>query len=59
MKFGTKPEDFPFVPGEVLDLAVTLEAKEFRGEPQLTVSVREVKLSGLDMDQCVHTYRLY
>ena len=59
MKFGTKPEDFPFVPGEVLDLAVTLETKEFRGEPQLTVSVREVKLSGLDMDQCVHTYRLY
>ena len=59
MKFGTKPEDFPFVPGEVLDLAVTLEAKEFRGEPQLTVSVREVKHSGLDMDQCVHTYRLY
>ena len=58
MKFGTKPEDFPFVPGEVLDLAVTLEAKEFRGEPQLTVSVREVKLSGLDMDQCVHERRL-
>lgn len=59
MKFGARPEDFPFAPGDVLDLAVTLDAKEFRGEPQLTVSVREAKLSALDMDQCVHSYRLY
>lgn len=59
MKFGTAPEDFPFSPGDVLDLAVTLEAKEFRGEQKLTVSVRDIKLSGLDMDQCIHTYRLY
>ena len=59
MKFGTTPEDFPFSPGDVLDLAVTLEAKEFRGEQKLTVSVRDIKLSGLDMDQCIHTYRLY
>lgn len=59
MKFSTRPEEFPFAPGEVLDLAVTLEAKEFRGEPQLTVSVREAKLSGLNMEECVHTYRLY
>ena len=59
MKFNTRPEEFPFAPGEVLDLAVTLEAKEFRGEPQLTVSVREAKLSGLNMEECVHTYRLY
>ncbi|HIW24187.1 MAG TPA: single-stranded-DNA-specific exonuclease RecJ [Candidatus Acutalibacter stercoravium] len=59
MCFGVKPEEFPFVPGETLDLAVTLEAREFRGEAQLTVSVREAKLSGLDMDQCIHTYRVY
>lgn len=59
MKFGMRPEDFPFVPGEILDLAVTLEAKEFRGEQQLTVSIRDMKLSGLDMDRCAHSYRLY
>ena len=59
MKFGMRAEEFPFVPGETLDLAVTLEAKEFRGEPQLTVSVRDMKLAGLDMDRCVHSYRLY
>ncbi len=59
MRFGMKPEEFPFAPGEILDMAVTLEAKEFRGEPQLTVSVRDVKLSSLDMGTCVHDYRLY
>ncbi len=59
MKFGMRPEEFPFVPGEILDLAVTLEAKEFRGEQQLTVSIRDMKLSGLDMDRCAHSYRLY
>lgn len=59
MRFGMKPEEFPFVPGEILDMAVTLEAKEFRGEPQLTISVRDVKLSSLNMDDCAHTYRLY
>ncbi len=59
MRFGMKPEEFPFVPGEILDMAVTLEAKEFRGEPQLTVSVRDMKLSNLDTDACVHSYRLY
>ena len=32
MCFGVKPEEFPFVPGETLDLAVTLEAREFRGD---------------------------
>lgn len=59
MRFGMKPEEFPFVPGEILDLAVTLEAKEFRGELQLTVSVRDMKLSNLNTDECVHSYRLY
>ena len=28
-------------------------------EDQLTVSVRDVKLSGLDLDQCIGSYRVY
>ena len=59
MRFGMKPEEFPFEPGAKLDLAVTLDLREFRGEDQLTVSVRDIKLSGLDMDDCIHSYRIY
>ena len=59
MRFGVRPEEFPYSPGEKLDLAVTLEAREFRGQPQLTVSVREIKLSSLDADACVHSFRVY
>ncbi len=59
MRFGVTPEEFPFSPGEKLDLAVTLELREYRGQPQLTVSVREVKLSGLDLDRCIGSYRTY
>ena len=59
MRFGVTREDFPYAVGERLDLAVTLELREFRGEDQLTVSVRDVKLSGLDLDQCIGSYRVY
>ena len=59
MRFGVKPEEFPYSPGEKLDLAVTLDLREFRGQPQLTVSVRDVKLSGLDREGCLHSFRLY
>ncbi len=59
MRFGVKPEEFPFEPGDRLDLAVTLDSREYRGEDRLTVSVREVRLSGLNDEECFHTYRLY
>lgn len=59
MRFGVKPGEFPFVPGSKLDLAVQLDLREFRGEAQLTLNVRDVKLSGLDMDRCIHGYRVY
>lgn len=59
MRFGVKPEDFPFEPGDRLDLAVALDAKEYRGEERLTVTVRELRLSGLDDNEQIHSYRVY
>ena len=59
MRFGVKQEDFPFEPGDRLDLAVTLDAKEYRGEERLTVTVRDVRLSGLDDNEQIHSYRVY
>lgn len=59
MKFGMRAEEFPFLPGSVLDLAVSLEQREFRGESQLTVLVKDLKLSALDSELCIHSYRVY
>jgi len=48
MLFRTAPQDFPFVPGDLLDLAVTLERSEYRGEEQLSVFVRDYRPAGQD-----------
>ncbi len=31
MRFSVTPEEFPYQPGDILDLAVTLERNEYRG----------------------------
>ncbi|WP_326522299.1 single-stranded-DNA-specific exonuclease RecJ [Faecalispora sporosphaeroides] len=53
MLFHTAAQEFPYEPGDELDLAVTLDAKEFRGEMQLSVFIREMKLSALDTDALI------
>jgi len=59
MRFGVKPKEFPFSIGDRLDLAVTLELREYRGEDRLSITVRDVRLSGLNDEENLHTYRLY
>lgn len=51
MRFSTRPEEFPYAPGDVVDLAVTLEKSEFRGETSLSVFARDIKLSDLPMEE--------
>lgn len=51
MRFSTTPAEFPYTPGDVLDLAVTLEKSEFRGETELAVYVRDIKLSDLPVEK--------
>lgn len=46
--FAMTVEQFPYNRGDVLDLAVQLSAKEFRGVEQLSVIVRDLRVSGLD-----------
>lgn len=59
MRFRVKPEEFPYSPGEKLDLAVTLEARVFRGEEQLSILIKDIKPMGLDTGACIESYRLY
>lgn len=48
MRFNTKPEEFVYQRGDRLDLAVQLEAREYRGQPSLTVIVRDIKPAAFD-----------
>lgn len=59
MRFRTRPEDFPFHIGDRLDLAVSLDLREFRGEVHLTVNVRDIRLSDLEDAEVLHAYRVY
>lgn len=59
MKFRTTLEEFPFRSGDVVDLAVTLEAREFRGSPTLSVVVRDMRFSGLKTESLIRGKDLY
>ncbi len=48
MRFNTKPEELPYHIGDKIDLAVQLEAREFRGQPSLTVIVRDMKFAAFN-----------
>ena len=57
--FGTAPEDFPFSVGDTVDLAVQAELNEWHGREELNFIVREVRLSGLSDEECIHSCRVY
>jgi len=59
MKFGTTLEQFPYLPGDVLDLAVTLEAKEYNGKNTLSVFIKDLKLSSMDVEGTIADLQLY
>lgn len=51
MRFNTKPEELPYHIGDKIDLAVQLEAREFRGQPSLTVIVRDMKVAAFNTEK--------
>lgn len=51
MRFNTKPEELPYHIGDKIDLAVQLEAREFRGQPLLTVIVRDMKFAAFNTEK--------
>ncbi len=59
MQFGMTAENFPCQPGDTLDLAVSLEAREFRGEKNLSITVRDFRPSGVDFCGLLRQSRLY
>ena len=59
MRFRTTLEEFGYRVGDVVDLAVTLEAREYGGRKLLSVVIRDMKLSGADTDGLIAGRALY
>ena len=49
--FGVSPENFCFEIGDVLDLAVTVDKNYYKGEYNVSVQVKAVRMSGTDDDK--------
>lgn len=59
VKFGVSPEEFPYLPGDELDLAVTLETQIFRGTESLSVFVREIQFANEEKETEAKELRVY
>lgn len=57
--FGKSKDAFPFRQGDVLDFAVTLELKEYQGEEQLSIFVKDVRPHGINDDEKIKDMELY
>ncbi len=57
--FGMKKENFPFKENEILDFAVSIDLKEYQGQEQLSVFVKDVRPSGINDDEVISQLLLY
>ena len=59
VKFGVTPEEFPYLPGDELDLAVTLETQNFRGVESLSVFIRDIQFANEEKETQAKELRIY
>ncbi len=59
LKFSCTESDFPYLVNSVLDLAVTVDINEFRGAKNLSIQIKEMKISKLDNMESIHSYSVY
>ena len=59
MLFGVTMDQFPYNRGDVVDLAVQLSAREFRGEETLSIVVREIRAAGLNDRELIDDYAVF
>ncbi len=59
LKFSMTPENFPYVVGDTLDLAVRLEKNEYKGQTRVSIYIKEIRMSGTDDEKYLKSVRLY
>lgn len=57
--FSVAPEDLPYVMGDKVDVAVKLTENEYQGKTQVSIQVKDIRLSGYDEDKIIVAERLY
>ena len=57
--FGVTEKEFPYLPGDVVDLAVRLEKNEYMGQVRVSVYIKEIRMSGTDDELFLKSVRLY
>ena len=51
--FGMSSRNFPYQPGDVIDLAASLDTNEYNGELNVSVKIKSVRPSGIPQDRLV------
>ncbi len=59
VKFGVSPEEFGFIPGDVIDLAVTVEGNIYKGEKRVSVRLAEARPSDEDEEEFFSSVELH
>ena len=59
MRFGVTPEEFPYRPGDRLDLAVSLEERNYLGNASLSMQARELRPAGTHAAELIQSREDY
>lgn len=59
MKFFTSTDEFPYVRGDVLDLAVTLDTNEYNGATSVSVIIKAIKANSDDTEEILKSQRVF
>lgn len=51
--FRMPADQFPFFPGDVVDIAANLEANEYNGEKSLSIKVKDMRLHGINQEKLI------
>lgn len=59
MYFFCSTNDFPYVIGDVVDVAVTLDVNEYKNTESLSIIIKDIKFAGVDNELYLDSLRLY